>query len=405
MTSPVDNVDVADPPFADAVLDFVQAHRADFIRVLRQIVRAESPSTEPSSQRRVFELLANQFDHLGFHIEHIPGDETGGHLYARPRRRTRHRPCQLLLGHCDTVWDRGTLAKMPVRVEADGKMRGPGIFDMKAGLVQIIFALRALKVLDLEPDVTPVVLITSDEEIGSFESEPYIERLARCTERVFVLEPALHRDGKIKTARKGTGEFQIIARGKAAHSGLDPEEGASAILELSHVVQKLFALNDPERGVTINVGTIDGGVRTNVVAAEARVGVDVRVPTREAAREVESKIHNLSAQTPGVTLEVQGAIRRMPMERTPANQALWHRTEHLGAALGLSLEEGRSGGASDGNFTSLFTATLDGLGAVGDGAHADHEFIFVDQTLERCALMALLIMSPPLDAEWDHPAH
>lgn len=396
MTLPAKKVALTDPPFAETVLDFVQTHRADFVRYLRRLVRAESPSTDPTSQRRAFELLAEALDDLDFHVKHLPGTETGGHLYARPRCRTREQPLQLLLGHCDTVWDQGTLARMPIRVEPDGKMRGPGVFDMKAGLTEIVFALRALQALNLTPPLTPVVLISSDEEIGSFESAPYIKRLARCTARVFVLEPALGRDGKIKTARKGTGEFVIVARGKAAHSGLAPEEGASAILELSHVVQKLFAMNDAARGVTVNAGTIGGGVRTNVVAAEARVGVDVRVPTVEAAREVEHQIRSLTSETPGVTLAISGGMERVPMERTPANQALWHRARKLGNSLGLDLEEGRSGGGSDGNITSQYTATLDGLGAVGDGAHADHEFIFIDKTLERCALLALLLMTPPV---------
>ena len=265
-----------------------------------------------------------------------------------------------------------------------------------AGIIVHDAALKALHDLGLKPSVTPVVLLTSDEEIGSFESKPYIDRLARVADRALVLEPALGLDGKIKTARKGSGNFEIVFKGKAAHAGLAPEEGASAILELTYVVQKLFALNDPARGVTVNVGTIEGGIRTNIVAPESRITVDVRAPTADDARRIEAAIYALEPTTPGVALEIKGSIDRLPMERTPRNQAIWKVYRALGHLIGIALEEGLAGGTSDGNFTSLSTATLDGLGPVGDGAHAHHEFIDIDKTLERCVLLTLFLMTPPL---------
>ena len=240
----------------------------------------------------------------------------------------------------------------------------------------------------------PVVFINSDEEIGSRESTRHIRRLARIADRAFVLEPSLGLDGKLKTSRKGVGSFTVVVKGKASHAGLNPEGGASAILELSYVIQKLFALNDPSTGTSVNVGVIDGGLRPNVVAPESRAMVDVRVQTQEDAKRIEENIHTLQPETPGITLEIEGRIRRQPMEHTSRNQRLWETARQTGRSINVELAEGAAGGASDGNTTSLYTATLDGLGAVGDGAHAQHEFIYYDKMAERSALLALLLMLP-----------
>ncbi len=379
----------------ERVRAFFHEHGDAFEAFTRALVTEESPSTRPEAQEPVLRRLAEAFDALGYETLRLPGRKTGGQLYARPRRRARGAPRQLLLGHCDTVWPLGTLREMPCE-RRDGVLRGPGVFDMKAGLAMIVFALRALRTLGLTPAVTPLVFVNSDEEIGSFESQARLERLARVSDRALVLEPALGPSGKIKTRRKGTGDFEIVVRGKAAHAGLAPEEGRSAILELTYVVQKLFALNDPATGVTVNVGTLEGGTRANVIAAESRIRVDVRVPTREDAARVEAAIRSLKPTTPGVTLEIRGGMERLPMEQTPRNRALWLRYRALAEAAGVPVEEGLAGGASDGNFTSLHTATLDGLGAVGDGAHARHEHIDLDRTLERAMLLTLLLMEPPL---------
>lgn len=370
------------------------------VELLEQLALAESPTADAAAQDEVLSILSGALIGLGFAVRRVTGRESGGHLYARPSRAEGGAPVQLLIGHCDTVWPLGTVERMPVEV-VDGVIRGPGVYDMKAGLAQALFALRALRDLGLYPVVTPVVFINSDEERGSRESGRHIRRLARVAERAFVMEPSFGPSGKLKTARKGAGRFSVVVEGRAAHAGLDPEGGASAILELSYLVQALFALNEPARGITVNVGTIDGGLSPNVVAPRSVAQVDVRVPTREDALRVEREILSLEPFTPGVKLRISGRIGRPPMERTPRNRRLWEAARRLGDELGLDLQEATAGGGSDGNTTSLYTATLDGLGGVGDGAHASHEFVYVDAMIERCALLALLLMEPPL-AERSH---
>jgi len=378
------------------ILCHLRERMPGMIDILMQLVRAESPSTVPQSQDAVLSMLGERLGRMCYKVWRLKGRNCGGHLYARPRGLT-HRPVQLLLGHCDTVWPLGTLKEMPLTV-TEGIMKGPGSYDMKAGLVQMLEALEVLQAFDLEPSLMPVVFINSDEEIGSRDSTRHIRRLARLAERVMVLEPSLGLDGKLKTARKGVGRFTVTVKGKAAHAGLNPESGASAILELSYVIQKLFALNDPQAGISVNVGTIDGGLRSNVVAPESRASVDVRVVTTEDAHRIEQSILALTPVTPGVRLEIEGQIGRSPMERTPANDALWRAAREIGQRIGLNLDHGLAGGASDGNTTGLYTATLDGLGAVGDGAHARHEFVFCDKMPERSALLALLLLMPSVAA-------
>jgi glutamate carboxypeptidase len=377
---------------AQRILLHLRARMALMVDDLVQLVHAESPSTVPASQDTMLSMLGARLSRLHYQVFRLKGRNCGGHLYARPRERT-HRPVQLLLGHCDTVWPLGTLKEMPVSL-SEGMLRGPGSYDMKAGLVQMLEALEVLQAFDFEPPLTPVVFINSDEEVGSRDSTRHIRRLARLAERVMVLEPSLGLDGKLKTARKGVGRFTVIVKGKAAHAGLNPEAGASAILELSYVIQKLFAFNDPQAGISVNVGTIDGGLSSNVVAPESRASVDVRVVTTEDARRIDQAILSLTPVTPGVTLEIEGRIGRSPMERTPANASLWRTAREIGQRIGLDLHEALAGGGSDGNTTSLYTATLDGMGAVGDGAHARHEFVFCDKMPERSALLALLLLTP-----------
>lgn len=367
-------------------------------RLLARLAELESPTRDPTAQQPVLDLLAAELEAAGMATRRLVGRRTGGHLLARPAARRDGRPgraFQLLVGHCDTVWAHGTLDTMPVRREGE-VLRGPGVFDMKGGLVQMVYALRVLHELDLVPRVVPVVFINSDEEQGSPESWRHIERLARRVDRAFVLEPALGLDGRLKTARKGVGRFLVRVVGRSAHGGLEPEAGASAIYELSHVIQRLYGLADPDAGVTVNVGEIQGGTAANVVAAESRAVVDVRVPTVAQARAVEDAIRGLEATTPGTRLEIEGEVGRPPLERTPRNRALWQVARRVAAELEIEVDEGISGGASDGNITSRHTATLDGLGPVGDGAHAVHEFVRVDRMPERAALLSLLLLEPEL---------
>ncbi len=377
------------------IVSYLEANREEMLQLLQRLILLESPTTQADSQAPILALLLETLRDLQYDVSLIQGTKSGGHLLGRPDRLEETSPRQLLLGHCDTVWPMGTLRQMPFVVEGN-LARGPGIFDMKAGLVQMIFALRALDELGFSPQLRPYVFINSDEESGSLESGPHIKKLAKEVERAFVLEPSLGLSGKLKTARKGVGRFKIVVEGRAAHAGLDPEKGISAVLELSYLIQKLFALNDPQKGVSVNVGTIEGGVRPNVIAAHSSAVVDIRAPTSEWAIRLEEAIWKLTTETPGTTLHIEGGFSRPPMERSPGNIHLWQQARKLGESISLSLEQGMAGGGSDGNMTSQYTATLDGLGAVGDGAHADHEFVYIDKMADRSALLALLLLAPSL---------
>jgi glutamate carboxypeptidase len=385
------------PPGVDArrVRHEVHWRREQFLSLLGELCRAESPSNDPQAQHRLHGLLAANLEALGFAVRELPGRHSGGHLYARPRRRLRGAPLQLVLGHSDTVWPTGTIDAMPFVVEGE-RARGPGVYDMKGGLAQLVVALATLRGLDLTPVVTPVVLVNADEEVGSRESGRYVRSLARRADRALVLEPSLGIEGRLKTERKGVARYTVVVRGQAAHAGLDPDSGASAILELSHVIQALFALSDPVRGVTVNVGTIDGGIRPNVVAPESRAHVDVRTRTEADAVALDRAIRALQPSVPGTRLSVDGGPGRPPLEPTPRNRRLFEAARGLGGSLGLDIGGGLAGGGSDGSTASRYTATLDGLGPVGDGAHAAHEYLEIGPTLDRAALLALLLLAPPL---------
>jgi glutamate carboxypeptidase len=380
------------PSVAESLLAYLRQQQEPMVDLLRRLALIESPSLDPAAQQPVFDLLVGRLAALDYRADRLPGRQTGGVLYARPADRRRHAAAQMLLGHCDTVWPHGTLASMPVAGEGS-RLAGPGVFDMKGGLVIGLYALQALAALGLQPDLTPVVLVNSDEEIGSAESTRHIQRLALAVDRVFVLEPGFGPQGQLKTARKGVLRFDVTVQGKSAHAGLAPQEGISAILELSHVIQQLFALNDWERGISVNVGEISGGTRPNVVAHEARAVVDVRIPTVADAERISAAILDVQATLPGAKVTVERVSASLPLEPTPRNQRLWQQAQGAGRLLGLELESVAVGGASDGNTTSQFTATLDGLGPIGDGAHAAHEHVLVDHLPERAALLALLLLS------------
>lgn len=369
--------------------------KEEMSHLLEKLSRLESPSTVKESQPPVLKLISIALWETGYEARHYPGKNTGGFLLASPVARRKGRPLQLLLGHGDTVWPLNTVQEMPVGVK-DGKMYGPGVYDMKAGIVQIIYALKTIRELRLNYTVTPVVLINTDEEIGSHESRAAIRRLAAIADRAFVLEPSLGPAGRLKTTRKGIGRFNIIVKGKAAHAGLEPGKGASAIVALSEVIQQLFKLNNPERGISVNVGMIEGGISPNVVAPESKAVVDVRVPTQKEATEITEKIQNLKSADPDITIEVSGKIGRPPMEATPRNLRLWDQAKKAASALNIPISQAQAGGGSDGNITSLYTATLDGLGAVGSGAHAIHENVALDKMPERTALLTLLLLSEPV---------
>jgi len=377
------------------IRDYLHAHREAMVDLLKTLVMLESPSSDQEALHGILKMLEELLTSLGYRVKVLKSGKSGsaGHLYARPRKRQRERGLQMLLGHCDTVWPVGTLETMPLT--QDGKtMKGPGVFDMKAGIVQMIYALKAIEICGYRLPLTPILFINSDEEIGSRNATRQIERLAAKVQRVFVLEPALGASGKLKTARKGGASYAIVVKGKAAHAGLNPQDGTSAILAMSYLVQKLFALNDHAKGITVNVGMIEGGVQPNMIAPESSAIVEVRTKTIADWQRIEAAIYDIKPDIDGITLEIKRRGFRPPMEATERNQKLWEQAHEQGRRLGLELEETTAGGGSDGNTTSRFAATLDGLGAVGDGAHAAHEFIELDHWVDRTALLALLLLAP-----------
>ena len=380
---------------AAAILSHSLAKQADMLAMLRKAVNIESPSKLPETHEAVFELFASMLESMKYRCRFISGNESGGQMLAIPCDRDRTRPQQLILGHVDTVWPLGTLETMPVE-SREGRLHGPGSYDMKGGLVQAVFAVQTLRELGMTPPLTPIFFMNSDEEIGSHESASQIERLARVVNRTFVVEPSLGEDGRLKTQRKGVGRFQITVHGQAAHAGLDPEKGISAIHEVSHVIQTLFNMNDATSGTSVNVGVIKGGMRPNVIAPECRIEIDVRVATQQEARRIEAAIHAINPTVEGTRLDIQGRIERPPLESTPGNRVLWEAAHTAATQLGIDLEQAAAGGGSDGNWTSQYCPTLDGLGAVGDGAHALHEHVIENKLPERSALLACLLMTPAL---------
>ena len=380
---------------ANKVLHYLKANHEIMLKFLKDMVSIESPSNNKQALNTILQFIENKLDTLGFYSIRVSGKNTGGYLYARPKKRKKNKPLQLLVGHCDTVWSINTINNIPI-TQHDGKLTGPGVYDMKAGLTQILFSLLAIKELSLNLNTTPIILINTDEEIGSTESTHAIKRLSKIVSRAYILEPPLGLDGKLKTARKGVGRFTITVKGKAAHAGLDPEKGVNAIVELSHQVQQLYAMNDFKKGITVNIGMIQGGNSPNVVASESTAVIDVRVYNDEDGKYITKKIHQLKPMLQDVILSIEGGIGRQPMEKTPRNQQLWKKAKANGKLMGLILEQATSGGGSDGNTTSIYTATLDGLGTTGDGAHAKHEFIYTDKLIERTTLLTLLLLEDDL---------
>lgn len=377
-----------------ARLAFCTSRREWLLDLTARLARLESPTTDKAAADRCGAEIAAAIGALGGRLVRLPRTDVADHLRAEFGVGGRQ---LLLLGHFDTVWPVGQLARMPVELR-DGRLHGPGVYDMKAGIAVGLLAIEAALAIDPPGDRRFVLLLTSDEETGSATSRAVIEEEARRSEAVFVLEPALA-GGGVKTRRKGVGVFRIVVHGVAAHAGVDPGRGASAIHELARHIVAVSALQDLERGVSVNVGRVCGGTRSNVVAERAEAEVDVRVGRAADAARIERAVRGLSVATPGTRIEVSGGIDRPPMERTPGVAALYEAARAVAAGLGFALDEGATGGASDGNFTAaLGVPTLDGLGAVGDGAHALHEHIIVDELPRRAALLAELLATLDLDA-------
>lgn len=369
--------------------------------LLRRMVDVESPSEDKAAVDRCGDLVAQACAASGARVRRHRQKHFGDLLEARfncasPRGAGKLRPV-LLLGHLDTVWPLGTLATMPFRI-ADGRAWGPGALDMKAGVTMALAAVEILQGRGLLQRPL-VLLLNSDEEVGSPCSRTVTERLAAECHAVYVLEPAQGLAGAYKTSRKGVGDFKIRVTGVAAHSGIDLERGHSAIAELARQIERLGSLNDLARGTTVNVGVIAGGTRPNVVAAEAWAHVDVRIARAADAARIERRFASLRPFDKHCRITVEGGMNRPPMERTAATAALFQRAATLAARLGFSLHEAGTGGGSDGNFTSaLGIPTLDGMGAVGEGAHAAHESVLIDHLAPRTALLAAMLTEPGVEA-------
>jgi glutamate carboxypeptidase len=376
-------------PEGAELLRYLGGRQEAMIGVIRRLVEQESPSFDKAAVDRLGDLLAAEFTRAGSRVRMHRARHFGDHLQA-DFPGARGRPV-LLLGHFDTVWELGTLASMPFRA-GGGRLWGPGVLDMKAGIAQMLFAIEALRELRGALPCAVTVLLVSDEEVGSESSRAITERLGKRSAAVLVLEPSAGLAGALKTARKGVGNYTLKVAGRASHAGLNPENGASAVLELARQVLEIVEFTDPKRGITVNPGIVRGGTRTNVVAAEAEAEVDARVARMSDAKRLDRRFRALRPFNPGCRLEVKGGINRPPLERTRQVAALFALARKAGAELGLELQEASVGGGSDGNFTAaLGIPTLDGLGAVGEGAHATNESVLVSELPRRTALLARLI--------------
>jgi glutamate carboxypeptidase len=374
-------------------LGYFQDRNDQMVQTIRQLVETESPSDNKDAVDRLGTLLAGRFEGLGGHAKFHRVQNFGDHLQVDFAGARDGKPV-LLLGHLDTVYPMGTLATMPCRV-AEGRLWGPGAFDMKSGIAFMLHAIEALRAWHQDKLPRPVtILLVSDEEVGSDTSRLITENLAKKSAAVLVVEPSHGAKGAVKTARKGIGEYVLKVTGKAAHSGLDFEKGQSAILELARQIITVSKLVDLKRGLTLNVGTVQGGTRVNVIPAEASAVLDVRVARKQDAAGIDRKLRSLKPFNRKCNLEITGGMNRPPMERTSTVAALYKKAVEIAKQLGWKLEEAAVGGGSDGNFTAgLGIPTLDGLGGVGEGAHAIHESILISELPRRAALLAELIAS------------
>ena len=364
----------------DWLLDFIEA-----------LVAIESPSDDAAAVNRCAGELSSRLRAIGGSVTRVPSATKGDHVRASFGSGSRQ---ILLLGHIDTVWPIGQLATMPIRREG-GRLYGPGVFDMKAGVALGVLATRAVLERDGLDGCRLTMLWTTDEEIGSGTSRALIEAEASKSEAVLVLEPSLP-GGGLKTSRKGVGQFELVVRGVSAHAGLEPEKGISAVRELARQILAIDDLQDLPRGVTVTVGLVQGGTRSNVVPAEARATIDARAVTRADAQGIVGRLKALAAKPfiEGTSIEVTGGFDRPPLERTPGVVRLFEIAKQAAADIGVTLSEGSAGGGSDGNFTAaLGVPTLDGFGAIGDGAHALHEHVEIESLFPRAATIAGVIRS------------
>jgi glutamate carboxypeptidase len=374
------------------MLRFLRSRQDEMVRLLGEFVRCESPSSDKRAVDSCGELVAAEWRRRGAQVKILSEVERGNHVRAELQLSEGRPSGQILvLGHIDTVYPLGTIAKMPFRVSG-GRVWGPGTFDMKGGLVQALFAADALRAIKIYPRRRLVFLWNSDEEIGSGSSRRAIEQEARRSVAVLVLEPAFGAEGKLKTARKGVGTAEIIVTGRSAHAGIDPKSGVNAVHELALQIARLAKLNDPKRGITIQPTVISGGTVSNVIPDHARAAVDIRYSRLADAKSLNRKLHSIKPILPGAHVEVRGGVNRSPLERTAGVRRLFAHAKLLMGEMGLPLDEAATGGGSDGNITAaLGVPTLDGLGAIGEGAHSPREHIIIRALAERAALLAALL--------------
>jgi glutamate carboxypeptidase len=373
-------------------LRYFESRREALVRTIRELVEIESPSDNKHAADRMGAFLAGMFEAVGGRARLHHAESFGDNLQVDFGGREKIKPV-LLLGHFDTVYPVGTLAKMPCRV-ADGRLYGPGALDMKSGIALILYVIEALQAWHDGMPRPVTVFLVSDEEVGSRWSRRITESVAKESAAVLVLEPAAGERGAVKTARKGVGEYTLTVSGVAAHAGLDPGKGHSAIVELARQITALSKLNDAERGISVNAGVIRGGTRTNVIAAEAIAEIDVRIKKAKQADALDRRLRSLKPVDKHCKLGIEGGINRMPMERNAGVAALYKKAEAIAGQIGWNLEEAAVGGGSDGNFTAaLGVPTLDGLGGVGAGAHAAHEHVVIGELPRRALLLAGMIES------------
>jgi glutamate carboxypeptidase len=382
---------MAEPNNLLKLLRDLRSREAEMLRLLGRFVRAESPSLDKAAVDAFGRMVAAEWRSRGAQVTVLREKQRGDHLLVRVRGAPGRADGRiLLLGHLDTVYDKGTLAKMPFRISG-GRAWGPATFDMKGGLVLALAAVDALARAGMHRRKEIACLWTSDEEIGSDSSRRIIEREARRSDAVLVLEPAGEPHGALKTSRKGVGEIELRVIGRAAHSGLKPEEGINAVHEMALQIARIAKFDQPRRGVGVHVNIAGGGTRTNVIAAEAYALADVRVTHSSDIRQIEQKFRELKPILPGARLEISGGVSRPPMERK-ISAALYRRAQGVAAQMGMRLEETASGGGSDGNWTAAIgVPTLDGLGAVGANAHSLRENIIVCALAPRAALIAAFL--------------
>jgi glutamate carboxypeptidase len=374
------------------LLSILRGREEHMLRLLKLFVECESPSYDKPAVDRMGRMVASEWRRRVARVSVLKQVNRGNHVCAELWTGGGQPAGQILvLGHLDTVYPLGSLAKMPFRVKG-GAAWGPGIFDMKAGLVLGLAAADALRAGGIHPGKRLVFLWTSDEEIGSESSRAVIESEAQRSDAALVLEPAYGPDGRLKTARKGVGGAEIIVMGRSAHAGIEPEKGVNAVHELALQIARLISMNDPRRGLTVQATVVDGGTVSNVVPAEARVQVDLRYQKMADARMIERKLGNLRPILKGARVAVNLSPSRPPLERTADVQRLFRHAQEIAGKIGIKLGEVATGGGSDGNFTgALGVPTLDGLGAVGDGAHSPQEHILIRSLAERAALLAGLL--------------